>query len=145
MFLDASRIPVWYPVKLLFVAWLALPQFKGASFIYEKFVREQLRKYRGRTRKGDSSDHKVHIAKVTTKSFPIATHIVISASMSERPEFFSPVSHVPCRKNNYRPRLLTMVMCIEKRTVRSRSVTYCCAKSLTRCIVYLKCGNSSSS
>ncbi|KAM0920807.1 hypothetical protein ACQ4PT_007288 [Festuca glaucescens] len=55
-------IPVWYPVKLLFVAWLALPQFKGASFIYEKFVREQLRKYRGRTRKGDS-DHKVHILK----------------------------------------------------------------------------------
>nr|CAB3483213.1 unnamed protein product [Digitaria exilis] len=36
-------IPIWYPVKLLFVAWLVLPQFKGASFIYEKLVREQLR------------------------------------------------------------------------------------------------------
>jgi receptor expression-enhancing protein 5/6 len=59
---------VWYPVKLLFVAWLALPQFKGASFIYEKFVRDQLRKYRSRARKGDSADHKVHILKVTTKS-----------------------------------------------------------------------------
>lgn len=54
---------MWYPVKLLFVAWLALPQFKGASFIYEKLVREQLRKYRGRARRGDA-DHKVHIAKV---------------------------------------------------------------------------------
>ena len=47
-------IPVWYPVKLLFVAWLVLPQFKGASFIYEKFVREQLSKYRIRyPRKGN--------------------------------------------------------------------------------------------
>ena len=36
-------IPIWYPVKLLFVAWLVLPQFKGASFIYEKLVREQLK------------------------------------------------------------------------------------------------------
>ena len=60
-------IPVWYPTKLLFVAWLVLPQFKGASFIYEKLVREQLSKY---PRKGkgkgdvDDDDHKVHIAKV---------------------------------------------------------------------------------
>ncbi|XP_066326894.1 protein HVA22-like isoform X1 [Miscanthus floridulus] len=59
-------IPVWYPAKLLFVAWLVLPQFKGASFIYEKLVREQLSKY---PRKGkgkgnvDDDDHKVHIAK----------------------------------------------------------------------------------
>jgi receptor expression-enhancing protein 5/6 len=69
-------IPVWYPVKLLFVAWLVLPQFKGASFIYEKLVREQLSKYRARyPRKGKGGggaaaaadvddDHKVHIAKV---------------------------------------------------------------------------------
>lgn len=28
----------------MFVAWLVLPQFRGAAFIYEKFVREQLRK-----------------------------------------------------------------------------------------------------
>jgi receptor expression-enhancing protein 5/6 len=67
-------IPVWYPVKLLFVAWLVLPQFKGASFVYEKLVREQLSKYRARyppKAKGgaadvvdDDDDHKVHIAKV---------------------------------------------------------------------------------
>uniref|UniRef100_A0A453REK3 HVA22-like protein n=1 Tax=Aegilops tauschii subsp. strangulata TaxID=200361 RepID=A0A453REK3_AEGTS len=62
-------IPVWYPVKLLFVAWLALPQFKGASFIYDKVVREQLRKYRGRNRHADA-DHKVHILKVTKEFQP---------------------------------------------------------------------------
>ncbi|NP_001351580.1 hypothetical protein Zm00014a_038345 [Zea mays] len=65
-------VPVWYPAKVLFAAWLALPQFKGASFVYEKLVREQLRNYRARyPRKGaaaaavggDDDDHKVHIAK----------------------------------------------------------------------------------
>ncbi|XVE56547.1 hypothetical protein DITRI_Ditri04bG0019800 [Diplodiscus trichospermus] len=38
-------IPIWYSVKLLFMAWLVLPQFKGAAFIYERFVREQIKKY----------------------------------------------------------------------------------------------------
>lgn len=38
------RIPIWYELKLVFVAWLVLPQFRGAAFIYDKFVREQLRK-----------------------------------------------------------------------------------------------------
>ncbi|XP_058093126.1 HVA22-like protein e [Magnolia sinica] len=40
-------IPIWYTVKVAFVAWLVLPQFKGASFLYERFVREQLKKYSG--------------------------------------------------------------------------------------------------
>lgn len=66
------RIPIWYPVKLLFVAWLVLPQFKGASFIYEKLVREQLAKYRARhLRTGAAAvvdDQKVHIAKVGKKN-----------------------------------------------------------------------------
>lgn len=68
-------IPVWYPVKVLFVAWLVLPQFKGASFIYEKLVREQLNKYRARypPRKAgtavDDDDRKVHIAKVWRQGF----------------------------------------------------------------------------
>ncbi len=35
-------IPIWYDVKLGLVAWLALPQFRGAAFIYEKIVREKL-------------------------------------------------------------------------------------------------------
>ncbi|KAG8047532.1 hypothetical protein GUJ93_ZPchr0008g13129 [Zizania palustris] len=53
--------------------WYLMPEqkmFKGASFIYDKLVREQLRKYRtDRQRRGaaaaaDGKDHKVHIAKV---------------------------------------------------------------------------------
>ncbi|TVU25364.1 hypothetical protein EJB05_27858 [Eragrostis curvula] len=38
-------IPIWYELKLLFIAWLVLPNFRGAAFIYDKFVREQLRKH----------------------------------------------------------------------------------------------------
>ncbi|KAI6682707.1 hypothetical protein NL676_028620 [Syzygium grande] len=29
-------VPVWYDVKLILVAWLVLPQFKGAAFLYKK-------------------------------------------------------------------------------------------------------------
>ena len=39
------RIPIWYTVKLLLVSWLVLPQFRGAAFIYERFVRDKIRKY----------------------------------------------------------------------------------------------------
>ncbi|PPR89781.1 hypothetical protein GOBAR_AA30910 [Gossypium barbadense] len=28
-------IPIWYSVKLVLMAWLVLPQFRGAAFIYE--------------------------------------------------------------------------------------------------------------
>jgi receptor expression-enhancing protein 5/6 len=35
-------VPIWYTVKLVLVAWLVLPQFRGAAFIYNKFVREKL-------------------------------------------------------------------------------------------------------
>ncbi|RZC25376.1 HVA22-like protein d [Glycine soja] len=30
-------IPIWYNVKLLTVAWLVLPQFAGAAYLYERF------------------------------------------------------------------------------------------------------------
>lgn len=40
-------IPIWYTVKLVLAAWLVLPQFRGAAFIYERFVRQQIRQYRG--------------------------------------------------------------------------------------------------
>ncbi|CAA0831756.1 HVA22-like protein e [Striga hermonthica] len=40
-------VPIWYDVKLVFVAWLVLPQFRGAAFIYEKFVREKVIKRYG--------------------------------------------------------------------------------------------------
>ncbi|KAK3133473.1 hypothetical protein QOZ80_6AG0536970 [Eleusine coracana subsp. coracana] len=57
-------IPLWYEVKLLFVAWLALPQFRGASFIYDRFVREQLRKrgVRLHDRHGHGAEHGPHHA-----------------------------------------------------------------------------------
>ncbi|XP_073024891.1 HVA22-like protein e isoform X2 [Primulina huaijiensis] len=35
-------IPIWYDMKLAFVAWLVLPQFRGASFIYSKLVKEKV-------------------------------------------------------------------------------------------------------
>ncbi|WOK94480.1 HVA22-like protein e [Canna indica] len=38
-------IPIWYTVKVVVVAWLVFPQFRGASFVYERLVREQLNKY----------------------------------------------------------------------------------------------------
>ncbi|XP_057488768.1 HVA22-like protein e [Actinidia eriantha] len=38
-------IPIEYDLKLAFVAWLVLPQFRGAAFVYEKFVREKIKKY----------------------------------------------------------------------------------------------------
>ncbi|XP_016712412.2 HVA22-like protein e isoform X2 [Gossypium hirsutum] len=37
-------IPIWYTVKLVFMAWMVLPQFRGAAFIYERFVRDQIKK-----------------------------------------------------------------------------------------------------
>ncbi|XP_078433859.1 HVA22-like protein e isoform X2 [Wolffia australiana] len=40
-------IPIWYQMKVALVAWLVLPQFRGASFIYERFVREQIRRFGG--------------------------------------------------------------------------------------------------
>ncbi|CAN7081653.1 unnamed protein product [Brassica oleracea var. botrytis] len=38
-------IPIWYSVKLVFVAWLVLPQFHGAAFIYNRLVREHFKKH----------------------------------------------------------------------------------------------------
>nr|AZL94778.1 HVA22-like protein [Colobanthus quitensis] len=38
-------MPVYYTLKLVLVAWLVLPQFKGAAFIYHKFVREKIKQY----------------------------------------------------------------------------------------------------
>ncbi|KAL5707041.1 HVA22-like protein e [Ranunculus cassubicifolius] len=40
-------IPIWYDMKLIFIAWLVLPQFRGAAFIYERFVRDKVKQYGG--------------------------------------------------------------------------------------------------
>ncbi|TVU25365.1 hypothetical protein EJB05_27859, partial [Eragrostis curvula] len=42
-----GKIPIWYDLKLLFMAWLVLPNFRGAAFIYDKFVRGQVNKHNG--------------------------------------------------------------------------------------------------
>ncbi|CAN4114809.1 unnamed protein product [Withania somnifera] len=47
-------IPIWYDVKLIFVAWLVFPQFRGAAFIYDKLVRERIIK---RYRESTSQQH----------------------------------------------------------------------------------------
>ncbi|KAK6924646.1 TB2/DP1/HVA22-related protein [Dillenia turbinata] len=39
------EIPIWYDVKLLVAAWLVLPQIRGAAYIYERFVREHIKKH----------------------------------------------------------------------------------------------------
>ncbi|KAG6753246.1 hypothetical protein POTOM_043296 [Populus tomentosa] len=40
-------IPIWYSLKLVLAAWLVLPQFKGAAFVYERYVREHITKFIG--------------------------------------------------------------------------------------------------
>ncbi|GMH16723.1 hypothetical protein Nepgr_018564 [Nepenthes gracilis] len=51
-------IPIWYTVKLLLVSWLVLPPFKGAAFIYERVVREKMKKYAVRRDHKPSADGK---------------------------------------------------------------------------------------
>ncbi|KAI8529232.1 hypothetical protein RHMOL_Rhmol12G0209100 [Rhododendron molle] len=38
-------IPIWYDIKLVFVAWLVLPHFRGAAFMYDRFVKKNIKKY----------------------------------------------------------------------------------------------------
>ncbi|KAI5664897.1 hypothetical protein M9H77_24220 [Catharanthus roseus] len=40
-------IPIWYTLKLAFVGWLVMPHFRGAAFIYERYVREKIIKKYG--------------------------------------------------------------------------------------------------
>ncbi|KAH0714133.1 hypothetical protein KY284_007038 [Solanum tuberosum] len=60
-------IPIWYDVKLIFVAWLVFPQFRGAAFIYDKFVREKIIK-RYRESSSSSPQHSNKSPKVKSKT-----------------------------------------------------------------------------
>ncbi|XXG41613.1 hypothetical protein AAC387_Pa01g2045 [Persea americana] len=51
-------ILIWYQMKVLFVSWLVLPQFRGASFMYQTLVREQLKKVTGSIGKDNDSHNK---------------------------------------------------------------------------------------
>jgi receptor expression-enhancing protein 5/6 len=35
-----SWIPIWYTVKLVAICWLVLPQFHGAAFLYDNYVKK---------------------------------------------------------------------------------------------------------
>ncbi|KAF7847871.1 hypothetical protein BT93_L2494 [Corymbia citriodora subsp. variegata] len=48
-------IPIWYDAKLILAAWLVLPQFKGAAFLYERFVREHILKRRAKSSSSSST------------------------------------------------------------------------------------------
>ncbi|KAL6127941.1 hypothetical protein ACLB2K_071302 [Fragaria x ananassa] len=58
-------IPFWYDLKLVLVAWLVLPQFGGACFLYEKFVRDHALRLVGRR------DHPRHQAAILEPSQPL--------------------------------------------------------------------------
>lgn len=83
-FYCSGRIPVWYTLKLAFVAWLVLPQFRGSAFIYNKFVREKIIKRYGLPGQSKSPNSKSK-AKAKSKFVDFITpkkvsiHILISS------------------------------------------------------------------
>ncbi|PKA47611.1 HVA22-like protein e [Apostasia shenzhenica] len=50
-----SWIPIWHAAKVVFAAWLVLPQFRGSAFIYNKFVRQQLKGFGWREVRRDTT------------------------------------------------------------------------------------------
>ncbi|KAK1357963.1 hypothetical protein POM88_051219 [Heracleum sosnowskyi] len=73
-------IPIWYDMKLLFVAWLVLPQFRGAAFIYDKFVREKLFKtYGDGAQHSTKKDGAVHSTKKSPNSSKLKKLISFSS------------------------------------------------------------------
>lgn len=41
-YLCCYRIPLWGKIKFFAVCWLVLPQFNGAAFVYDYFVKKKL-------------------------------------------------------------------------------------------------------
>ncbi|KAM7254187.1 hypothetical protein ACFE04_031869 [Oxalis oulophora] len=63
-------IPIWYSVKLVFVLWLVLPQFKGAAYLYVKFVREQIKNRQNIHHQEKISSSSSNISSAISKSSP---------------------------------------------------------------------------
>ncbi|XP_057423586.1 HVA22-like protein e [Lotus japonicus] len=63
-------IPIWYEVKLLLAAWLVLPQFKGAAYLYGKLVRENIRRYATEKEKKEHKQKQVSPKKQQDKKSP---------------------------------------------------------------------------
>ncbi|CAG9465887.1 unnamed protein product [Pedinophyceae sp. YPF-701] len=40
-----SYVPFYFEAKLIFLLWLASPQFRGAQFVYERFIEPFMTKY----------------------------------------------------------------------------------------------------
>eukprot|EP00695_Tsukubamonas_globosa_P003442 TRINITY_DN636_c0_g1_i1.p1 TRINITY_DN636_c0_g1~~TRINITY_DN636_c0_g1_i1.p1 ORF type:complete len:160 (+),score=44.42 TRINITY_DN636_c0_g1_i1:49-480(+) len=56
-FLDVfiSWLPLYYPLKLLFIIWLQLPQTQGAKKLYNGFIEPYLNKHEGNIDKAIAS------------------------------------------------------------------------------------------
>ncbi|ONK80176.1 uncharacterized protein A4U43_C01F14740 [Asparagus officinalis] len=81
-------VPIWYEMKVLLVAWLVLPQFRGAAFIYDKFVRKQLRKYGVLSESSSSSSSSSPPSKSKSKSKNKYLGLVTSKKVSSADYFF---------------------------------------------------------
>jgi hypothetical protein len=83
------------------VAWLVLPQFRGASFIYDKFVREQLRKngVRLHDHHGHAADHVPHVFQVCVSARAAPLFAVCIDRSRERRLISLSLSHGACLPN----------------------------------------------
>lgn len=100
------RIPIWYDVKLIFVAWLVLPQFKGAAFLYERFVRDQIKKY-GILRDTDQQHHSK--SSPTGKGKKKFVQFVTTKKVSLTLAPSRPRHHFPNSQNIYFHKLFTFI------------------------------------
>ncbi|EMS66790.1 hypothetical protein TRIUR3_12381 [Triticum urartu] len=62
-------IPIWYELKLLFLAWLALPNFRGAAFIYDSGISSSKKENGGKSSSPSTSPKEKENAKSRFLSF----------------------------------------------------------------------------
>ncbi|PRQ59709.1 hypothetical protein RchiOBHm_Chr1g0373191 [Rosa chinensis] len=89
-------IPFCYDVKLVLVAWLVLPQFGGARFLYEKYVRDHALRLIGR------KDHPRHQV-ATSRPFQPAPGILPNAGDTSTHRSNSPNAQDASSHQSYKP------------------------------------------